>query len=172
MKHLKEYIAESVKKYDFKIKIAGELSSEQEQHLKTILDKFKITEFKKTGQTPIQSLPLDFPKVQNSHVCIYEVVLEYPTTQQELTEYISQQLRINKENLAIRRPGEPTEQYQEPQEKPQGALLDDPDYKEASNAKFEDFYGDQYNMNFVKQLCNEVNYRSPEGHAASCFTDT
>jgi hypothetical protein len=162
MKHFKEYIAESARKYDFRIKVAGELSAEKEQQLKTALEKFKVTEFKKVGKTPIQSLPLDFPRLQNTEVCVYAVTLEYPTTQQELTEYISHQLKINQESLAVRRPGEPSEQYQEPQEKRDGALLNDPEYKEAANAKFEDFYGDQYNMNFVKQLTDELKAKRTE----------
>lgn len=156
MKHLNEYLIESVKKYDFKIKVAGELTNEQEKLLKVILDKFKVCEFKKTGKTPIQSLPLDFPKIKVSEVSIYEVILEYPTTQNELFEYISAALKIPKENLVVRRSGEPTEQYQEPKEKREGALLDDPHYKESPNAKFEDFYGDKYNMNFVRELSKDL----------------
>ena len=31
-------------------------------------------------------------------------------------------------------------------------MLNDPDYKEAGNPKFEDYYGDKYNSGFVKEL--------------------
>lgn len=151
-KSFTEYLTESKKQYDFKIKIAGDFTSEQESYLKTALDKYSISEFKKAGKTPIQSLPLDFPQVKNCEVNIYEVSLEYPTTQFELTEYISNHCGINKSHLAVRRPGEPSEEYQVPTEKREGALLDDPNYKEAGNAKFEDYYGDKYNSGFVKEL--------------------
>ena len=156
MKHFREYLSESTKKYDFKVKVAGEFTTEQENLLKVFLEKYKISEFKKTGKTPIQALPLDFPKMQCAEVNIYEVTLDYPTTQFELTEYISANLKISKECLAVRRFGEPTDQYQEETEKRTGSLLTDPDYKESKNANFEDYYGDKYNMNFVKELTAEL----------------
>jgi hypothetical protein len=152
MKSFKEHLTESKKQYDFRIKIAGDFTAEQESNLKTALSKYSIAGFKKSGKTPIQDLPLDFPQVKNCEVNIYEVTLDYPTTQFELTEYIANHCGINKSHLAVRRPGEPTEEYQHIEEPRSGALLDDPDYKEAGNAKFEDFYGDKYNSGFVKEL--------------------
>ena len=106
----------------------------------------------KKHTTPIQATPLDFPQVKNCEVNIYEVSLDYPTTQQELTEYLSTELGISKQHLVVRKPGEPSEEYQQPAETREGALLNDPDYKEAGSPKFEDYYGDKYNSGFVKEL--------------------
>jgi hypothetical protein len=155
MKSFKVHLQESVKKYDFRIKIAGDVVKETETKLESLLGRYSCSSFKKSGKTPIQQLPLDFPQLKNSEVNIYEVILDYPTTQQELTEYLTGELNISKQNLVVRRPGEPTEEYQEPKQKREGALLNDPDYKEAPNAKFEDYYGDKYNSGFVKEL-NEI----------------
>jgi hypothetical protein len=152
MKTFINYLSESAKKYDFRVKVAGEFTAEQETELKTLLDKYTISSFKKTAKTPIQSLPLDFPQVRNCEVNIYEVSLDYPTTQQELTEYLSTELGVSKQHLVVRRPGEPSEEYQTPSEPRKGALLDDPNYKEAGDPKFEDYYGDKYNSGFVKEL--------------------
>ena len=85
MTSFKQFLSESVKKYDFKVKIAGELTKEVETKLESLLDKFKVTSFKKAGTTPVQSFPLDFPQLRNQNVNIYEVSVEYPTTQFELT---------------------------------------------------------------------------------------
>jgi hypothetical protein len=155
MKTFKNYLTESQKKYDFRIKIAGEFTTEQESALKKSLDKYALSGWKKTAKTPIQELPLDFPQVKNCEVNIYEVTLDYPSTQHELTEYISNCCGISKTHLAVRRPGEPSEEYQHVEEKREGALLDDPDYKEAGNPKFDDYYGDKYNSTFLKEL-NDV----------------
>ena len=154
MKNFKEHLQESVlaKKYDFRVKIAGDFTTEQETKLKTMLDRFKVEAFKKVGTTPIQSLPLDFPQVKNCQVNIFEITLDYPTTQQELTEYLAQGLSVSKQHLVVRSPNEPTEEYQHDEPKREGALLNDPDYKEAGNAKFEDYYGTEYNKSFVKEL--------------------
>jgi hypothetical protein len=154
MKSFTEYLTESKKQYDFKIKIAGDVSTEQESDMKVLLGRFTVGEtanFKKS-KTPIQALPLDFPQVKNCEVNIYEVTLDYPTTAYELTEYLASNLGIGKQKLVVRRPGEPSEEYQTPAEPREGALLNDPDYKESPNATFEDFYGDKYNSGFVKEL--------------------
>lgn len=154
MKHFKEYLQESLqqKKYEFRVKVAGDFTNEQETKLKSMLERFQVNAFKKVGVTPIQALPLDFPQVKNCEVNIYEVTLDYPTTQQELTEYLSSGLEVSKQRLVVRRPGEPTEEYQHEESAREGALLNDPDYKEAGNPQFEDFYGDKYNSGFVKEL--------------------
>jgi len=151
-KNFKDYLSESKKQFPFKVKIAGDFTTEQENTLKSLLDRFTISGFKKSTKTPIQALPLDFPQIKNCEVNIYEVVLDYPTTQQELTEYLTSELKISKQHLVVRRPGEPSEEYQTLQEPREGALLNDPDYKEAGNPQFEDYYGDKYNSGFVKEL--------------------
>jgi hypothetical protein len=155
MKPFKEHLQESVKKYDFRVKIAGDVDGAHETALESLLNKFKVANFKKSATTPVQQFPLDFPKLNNAQVNIYEVTLDYPTTTFELTEYLASNLKIARENLVVRKPGEPLEEYQEPKEKREGALLNDPDYKESPNAKFEDYYGEKYNSTFLKEL-NDV----------------
>lgn len=155
MKNFKEYLSENIqaKKYEFRVKVAGTFSTEQESKLKTMLERFQVNAFKKVGTTPIQQLPLDFPQIKNCEVNIYEVSLDYPTTQQELTEYLSAGLEVSRQKLVVRRPGEPSEEYQHAETATrEGALLNDPDYKEAGNPQFEDYYGSTYNSGFVKEL--------------------
>jgi hypothetical protein len=153
MKNFKEYLSESKKQWPFRVKIAGTFTAEQEQSMKSLLDRFTVSEFKKVKTTPVQSLPLDFPQVRNCEVNIYEVTLDYPTTPFELTEYLSSGLNVNKQNLAVRNPGEPSEEYQHIEGNPrEGALLNDPTYAEAGSPNFDDYYGSKYNSGFVKEL--------------------
>jgi hypothetical protein len=157
MKNFKEHLKEGLqaKQRDFRVKVAGDFTAEQESKMKTMLDRFKVGAFKKVGTTPIQSLPLDFPQIKNCEVSIYEVTLEYPATQFELTEYLSQGLEVSKQRLVVRRPGEPLEEYQQEEPKREGALLNDPEYKEAGSPQFDDYYGSTYNASFLKEL-NDV----------------
>jgi hypothetical protein len=155
MKSFKEYLTKSQKQYPFRIKIAHDMTTEQENLMKTLLGRFirdNSSLSLKKSKTPIQSVPLDFPQVKNSEVNIYEVELDFPTTQFELKEYLSTGLGVGKAHLVVRSPNEPSEEYQRVEEPRKGALLNDPDYKEAPNAKFEDYYGDKYNSGFVKEL--------------------
>lgn len=157
MKNFKEHLKEGLqaKQRDFRVKVAGDFTAEQESKMKSMLDRFKVGAFKKVGTTPIQQLPLDFPQLKNCEVSIYEVTLEYPATQFELTEYLSQGLEVSKQRLVVRRPGEPLEEYQQEEPAREGALLNDPDYKEAGSPQFDDYYGSTYNASFLKEL-NDV----------------
>jgi hypothetical protein len=152
MKSFQEYLAESKKSYTFRVKIAGDVTAEQEKTMETLLSKYDLSAFKKTGKTPIQSLPLDFPKLKNREVNMYEVTVAYPTTQFELTEYLASEMAITKECIVVRRPNEPYEEYQQPVEERSTALLTDSEYKEVGKVNSEDFYGDKYNSGFVKEL--------------------
>ena len=157
MKNFKEYLSESVatRKHEFRVKVAGDFTSEQEAKLKSMMERFQVDSFKKIKTTPVQAYPLDFPQIKNCEVHIFEVTVDYPTTQHELTEYLSAGLQVNPKMLAVVRPGEPSEQYQEPQVQREGALLNDPNYKEAGDPKFDDYWGTKYNTEFVKEL-NDV----------------
>jgi hypothetical protein len=128
-----------------------------------LLDRFSVTEFKKTGQTPVQSFPLDFPKIRNRNVNIWEVTLDYPTTANELTEYLSSNLGRTNEELVVRSPYEPTEEYQQqPESKRTGALLDDANYGESPNANWDDHWGPKHNENLIKTLSAESKKRRAE----------
>lgn len=156
VKTFKDYLIESKRTYPFKIKIAGDFTTEQEATLKSLLEKYKIVEFKKLATTPVQLLPLDFPRFQNTQVNIWEVALNYPIAPHELTNYLGNGLRILEQTIVVRNPGDPLEEYQKPHVTREGALLTDPNYTEAPNAKFKDFYGTEYNQSLVKDLNNTL----------------
>lgn len=162
MKSLKKYIAESKKTYPFLVKIAGDLAEDTENTLKTLLEKYQVVSFKKASTTPVQTLPLDFPRLSNVSVNIFDVTLDYPVTPHELVNYLGNGLRINEQRIVVRNPEEPYEQYQKSQEKREGALLNDPNYSESPNAKFEDYYGDKYNTSFVKALNDDLKAKRKE----------
>lgn len=164
MKTLKEYISESFqgKKYPFKLKIAGDLAEDTESKIKSLLEKFGVEKFTKISTSPIQSLPLDFPTLSNTTVSIFEITLAYPTTPQELHEYVCGNAKLPKGNVVVRNPNEPTEAYQEETVKRKGALLDDPDYKEATKVKSEDYYGDKFNQSLLKELSKDSKARAKE----------
>ncbi len=66
MKTFKEYLIESKKTYDFRIKIAGNLEAGVEKTMKTALEKFGVESYKKQGKSVVQEHPLDFPELKRS----------------------------------------------------------------------------------------------------------
>jgi hypothetical protein len=156
MKSFKDYLTESKRTYDFKVKIAGPMTAECETNMKALLAKYQIVGFKKSATTPVQALPLDFPKLTNAEVSIYEVSLDYPVASHELQHYLGGGLKINEQSIVVRRPGEPSEQYQEPGQPREGALLADSEYKESPNVDSNNYYGDKYNASLIKTLNDDL----------------
>lgn len=104
MKSFKDYLIESTeeKKYSFKIKIAGDLPEHIEDTMKAALDKYKVTGFSKGKTTPIQAKLSDFPTLENTHMTIFNVDLDYPTTSQVLTAYMIETTGIDSCCIRVR----------------------------------------------------------------------
>jgi len=156
MKTFKDYLTESKKVYSFKVKVAGEIPEGFQDQLKARLDRCKVLTFEKMSSTPVQKVPLDFPTLTNKEVTIYEVVTEYPTTPPEIAREL-RDLGMNEECFRIRGSSEPTEQYQavmgeEDETAKIDALLSDSTYKETTNSKHKDYFGDDFNKGFLKDL--------------------
>ena len=79
MKSFKQHLTESTKKYDFRIKIAGDFGADKEHSMKQLLSRYTIANEVvnlKKSMTPIQSVPLDFPQVKNCEVKYIKTALE------------------------------------------------------------------------------------------------
>ena len=153
MKTLKEYLAESKKNYSFKIKVAGELPESFQDSLKQSLDRCKVVKLEKIKTTPVQALPLDFPTMKNVEVHMFEVWCEYPITAPEISNDLKL-LGLKEACFRVRGSMEPTEQEQVTQNdilNPDG-LLNDSSYKEGINVKHKDYFGDDFNKSFLKDL--------------------
>ena len=167
MKTFKEYLTESKKTYSFKVKVAGYLPEKFQENLKLQLDRCKVMTLEKIATTPIQKFPLDFPGMENKEVNVFEVVCEYPITSPEIAKSVKE-MGINDDCFRVRGSGEPSEVEQvladnEPSGK---ALLDDAQYKESSNAKHKDYFGDDFNKGFLKDLQKTAKQRNKDGFNA------
>lgn len=155
MKRFTEYLNENARTWHFKIKIAGPLTDEQISSMETLLNKFGCSSFEHSSTTPIQDVPLDFPRIKNAEVNIFDISLLYPATQWEIQEYLANNIGITKDAIVVRKPDEPYEEYQQDHEPREGALLEDPDYQELPNHNWDNYYGDNYNLGLIKEL-NEM----------------
>ena len=54
MKSFVEYLIESSKTYEFRIKIAGEVTDDQMQRIESLMEKFGLESITKPKRTPIQ----------------------------------------------------------------------------------------------------------------------
>jgi hypothetical protein len=90
MKKLEEYLMESAKQYEYRIKIAGDLPKENYEALKRSLDMFDVDECTSPKKTPIMSDPLGFPGLKNEEINVFDVKLNYPASTQQIVELARQ----------------------------------------------------------------------------------
>jgi hypothetical protein len=91
---LKQYIAESVRSYNYTIKIAGEVDKNFIDLFKYNLNKFDPIKIEEPVTTPIQKDPYGFPGVINQPVTIIKAEFRYPATE-PMIQQIAQLLGYN-----------------------------------------------------------------------------
>src|SRR6056300_97039 len=161
-----QYLAESTKSYDYKIKIVGASKDIDKNALETALQKFDLANMSAGKTTPIMTQPLDFPALSNEQVTIFDVTTNYPTTAREMKEYLSDIMRIPATHIVVRKPGEPTEQYQADMQikSEYRNKLHDIEYSDMAKINPEDFHSTKANMSLLKELLKdrEVNKDAPK----------
>jgi len=159
MSTFKDYLAEAVKSYDYKIKVAGASKDIDKNAMETALQKFDLAKMSAGKSTPIQSLPLDFPYIKNEQVTIFDVTTNYPESPRVMQEYLSDILKIPATHIVVRKPGEPTEQYQADMETAKTSeyktKLQDIEYSDHAKIKPEDFHSKEANMSLLKELLKD-----------------
>ncbi len=159
MSTFKDYLSEAVKSYDYKIKVAGAPNDIDKNAMETALQKFDLNKMSAGKSTPIQSLPLDFPSLKNEQVTIFDVTTNYPESPRVMQEYLSDILKIPATHIVVRKPGEPTEQYQDEMEATKKSeyrtKLQDLEYSEHAKIKPEDFHSKEANMSLLKELLKD-----------------
>jgi len=161
MTDFKHYLAESIKEYNYKIKVAGDLSEDFGTKLESALKKYEVKSLSKGKKTPIQEMPLDFPHLKNQAVTIFELTTMYPASVFEMRALVADSMRLHPNQIVVRKPGEPTEEYQEEMkakaEKKSEfkSMLQDVEYKDAPKVKADEVYGDRANQSLLKELLKD-----------------
>lgn len=152
MKTFKEFLAESTKSYQVRIKVAGELPEGFDAKLKEMMKKYETVSFKKTATTPIQEHPHEFPRIKNKEVNIYDAEAMYPISFPQLEQVISETFGIAQDHIRVKHPADPTEESIDDKEY-ETKLSTDPAYKDDTGIS-KPLYGDEYNMSLLKELMN------------------
>ena len=153
MKTLKQLLSESKKTYPFKIGVAGELPDGFENKLKDALGKFGLESLSAAKKTPIQAHPLDFPKLENMEVAYWDAVLNYPTTDQVLREYLGNFCTVHDSSIIVRNAFDPVYRQEQEQlnndDSPYEALITK---EELDCESAQDSVGDGRVMDLLKEL--------------------
>lgn len=160
MKSFAEYLTESKKTYEFKIKIAGELSEAFSSELQSAMERFAVVKMGKGKRTPIQEVPLDFPTLKNSHVTVFDIEVHYPTTPQVLEAYICQVCGCPEGNVVVRTANAPSEDYQKQLEEKTEQVLGE---LETTTEDGQNLVGEKHISSFLKDLAKDAKDRACEG---------
>jgi hypothetical protein len=164
MKSFKEYLSESAKVYTFKVKIAGALPENFQSTLKDKLSDVACAKIEQSKKTPIQTTPLDFPELKNAEVHVFELACEYPITPPEVASRLKD-MGLDEACFRVRNGSDPTNLEYETftqLEKSGESILEDPTLA-SSDAKAKDYFGDDFNKSFLKDLSKTAKQKSKDG---------
>jgi len=154
MSTFKQYLAESKKVYQFKVKIAGDVAKNQVEAMKIALSKYDCTSISAPKRTPITETPLEFPNIKNSHVHIFDVTCNYPGSPHEISAALAEMLRLSAGHIIVRTDAEQIEQDLALAGKNRigtkaPALLNNPNLEDVNG---QDLVGEKKMMSFLKEL--------------------
>lgn len=86
MKTFANYLAESQRTYDYRIKICGSVDADAVRQLKQKLDQFDPVSMTDLKTTPVQAIPTDFPNYKNESVSMFDVSFRYPAIEPQIKQ--------------------------------------------------------------------------------------
>jgi hypothetical protein len=86
MKNFQQYLAESERTYNYRIKIVGDVAPDFVKQLEPKCKQFDIVRFSRPKTTPVQLKPADFPKHSNDSVTSIDVEFRYPAIEPQIKQ--------------------------------------------------------------------------------------
>jgi hypothetical protein len=86
MKNFQQYLAESERTYNYRIKIVGDVAPDFVKQLEEKLAQFDVVKITKPKTTPVQLKPADFPKHSNDSVTSIDVEFRYPAIEPQIKQ--------------------------------------------------------------------------------------
>lgn len=100
MKNFKEYLAESERTYNYRIKVVGEVAPDFVKLLKEKLAQFDVVKMTEVKATPVQKAPADFPAHANERVNSMDVEFRYPAIEPQIQQ-IAQLLGLDPNRIRL-----------------------------------------------------------------------
>lgn len=153
MKSFKEYLTESKKVYEFKVKIAGDCPKDCGEQIQASLSEFHVASVGKGRTTPIQERQTEFPEHRNMAMTVFDVTTDYPATGEQIRDRIATGLGVTHSHVKVRSMAEEKEYAinHANDEKANGAIIGT-EYTPSNNG---DLHSEQFKMNFLKDLNKE-----------------
>jgi hypothetical protein len=86
MKNFQQYLTESERTYNYRIKIVGDVAPDFIKQLEAKLKQFDPVKISSPKTTPVQAKPADFPKHSNDSVTSMDVEFRYPAIEPQIKQ--------------------------------------------------------------------------------------
>lgn len=153
MKKFTDYLMESQKTYEFKIKLAGDVDNETVDKLETALKKYDMSSISGVKRLPIQDCSIDFPNIGPCQINLIDVVLSYPVNDEQLRQVIHDGTGVPLSNILVVPQSHPEEQWREEaaarKESGKKEAILTQDYEKNTEKPA---YGDEYNKKMLKDI--------------------
>lgn len=172
MSMLREYLAQTERKYHYRVKTVVALDDETMDRIEGVIAKYLPLDISVVEKSIFQRHPMDFPGIENREVYWVDITLGLPASAYILQQDIRAALSIPEKFIVVRMDNEPTEVEtqrinavadMEIEATKDGyerdALLNQgKEYPEAVEVEATDLYGDVYNgrlLDYLKKLEDE-----------------
>ena len=139
MKSLKQFIVESQKTYEFKIKLACDSDDLDMDHVEQAVASFDPVEITKPKSLPYQK-SADFPNAPATQIQLITVVTKYPSTPEQIRSLIANKCDIHESNIIVRTAAQDLEFENQQIAEPSGEAILDKDYEDSDH---QDLVGQQ-----------------------------
>lgn len=142
MKNFLEYLANSEKTYEFRIKIADVNPDEHMDKIKNALEAYEVESISSVKRLPIKDSDIDFPSMKNCQLYLMDAVLKYPCNNDQVRAVIAERACIPAANIFVVPKNHPEELWRwnedgtsDIREFKQGEAVLDKEYEDNPEAK-------------------------------------
>ena len=168
MKNFLNYLEQSQKTYEFRIKIANTDPAEKLTMLESALDAYGLESLSKPKRLPLKESDVDFPNHGTVELYLMDAVLTYPCNEYQLRTIIAERAGIAQANIVVVPKNHPEELWRwnesgesDIKEYKQGEAVLDKPYEDNPEAKKA---GDAYaSFNSILKELTEIKLEEAEG---------
>lgn len=88
MKHFRDYLIESERTYNYRMKFVGDVPSEFLKTFRQKLEQFDVVSMSDAKTTPVQPRTPDFPAYENQRLTIIDVEFRYPAIEPQIRQIV------------------------------------------------------------------------------------
>ena len=155
MSIFKDYLNESIKEYNYRVKTISILDNEAMDKMESILRKYDLKDVSSARKTPLQEHPLEFYNERNKEVYIVDVTLGMPISAHVLRSELQEVLGVYEGSIVVRAENDPIELQTQDinnDDEYKVKLSTESEYNADEQIEEDPSYGDDHNQKFLSRI--------------------